>query len=374
MKTTVLQKSLKEGINTVSRAVGKSTTLPVLKNILIKVKDNFLNISSTDLEMGVKWWVLTKTEKKGEITVPFSTISSFVNLLPEKNIDLQLKDNKLTINCEGYKTQINGVSSEEFPIIPEVKKDKSISINSRLFCEGLMQVIDIPSPSKVKPEISGVLFLFSGKQLKMVATDSYRLTEKTVNLENSVKSDFSFILPQRTAREIVNIFKEENKNVDIFFNSNQILFELKMDEVDHPKTQVSSKLIEGNYPDYKEIIPSKYETQVVLNKDEFLNKIKAASVFSGKINEVTLKIDTKKGELLVKSENPDLGDYNANIKAKLEGDDVSISFNYKFLLDGLNNIKSSQVLLGVNGESNPGVIKPIGKDDFLYVVMPIKNN
>lgn len=374
MKVTVLQNKLKEGLIIAGKAISRSVTLPILRNILIKTEDNFFNISSTDLEIGIKWWILIKTNKKGEITVPYSVFSEFINLLPDKNIDLELKDNNLIVNCDNYKTQINGLMSDDFPIIPEVKKEKVININSKIFCEGLSQIIDIPSPSKMKPEISGILFLFSNKQLKIVATDSYRLTEKIINLKESVKDNFSFIIPQKTAKEVINIFREEDGDIDIIINSNQILFESKMKETDHPRVQLFSKLIEGDYPDYKSIIPLKYETKIVLDRDDFLNKIKAASVFSGRVNEVNLDINSKKEEVIVKSENPDLGDYNAVISANIEGEDVKISFNYKFLIDGLNNIKSSQILLGFNGESNPGIIKPIGKEDFLYVVMPIKNN
>ncbi len=374
MKTTVLQSKLKEGLIIAGKAISRSVSLPILKNILIKTEDNFLNISSTDLEMGIKWWILTKTEKKGEVTVPFSVFSGFVNLLPDKNINIQTKDNNLVVECDNYKTQINGLSSSDFPIIPDVKKEKVININNKSFCEGLSQIIDIPSPSKMKPEISGILFLFSGKKLKIVATDSYRLTEKVINLKESVKDSFSFIIPQKTAKEVVNIFKEEEKDIDVVINSNQILFEVKMKETDHPQVQLFSKLIEGDYPDYESIIPSENKTQVVLEKEDFLNKIKAASVFSGRVNEVNLHVNPKKEEVVITSESPDLGDYNAVIPANIEGDEVKISFNYKFLSDGLVNIKSSQVLLGFNGESNPGVIKPVGKEDFLYVVMPIKNN
>ncbi len=373
MKITIPQKKLKEGLNITGRATAKSTTLPILKNILIKLEDNFINISSTDLEIGVKWWSLIKTDKKEEITVPFLTLFNFINLLPDKKIDIEIKEKILIMECDDYKTQINGISADDFPIIPKVEEKESLNINGKLFCDGLSQVIDIPSLSKVKPEISGILLSFFQKEIKMVATDSYRLTEKKIYLKESLKEKISFIIPQKTAREVVNIFKEEDGDIKIIFGSNQILFELKMKETDHPQVQLFSKLIEGNYPDYEGIIPLKNETQIVLNKEEFLNKIKAASVFSGKVNEIDLSINPQKGEVVMKSENPDLGDYKATISAKIEGEETRVSFNHKFLSDGVGNMKSSQILLGLNGESSPGVIKPVGRDDFLYVVMPIKN-
>ncbi len=374
MKITILQNKLKEALNIVGRATSKSLTLPILKNILIKAEDNFINISATDLEIAIKWWILTKTDKIGEITVPFSVFSGFINLLPEEKIDINVKNNTLSVECSDYKTQINGLSSNDFPIIPKIEKKGSVIINSKILCNGLSQIIDIPSLSKVKPEISGIFLLFSNKEVKIVATDSYRLSEKTIKLKEKTNQNFSFIIPQKTAREVINIFKEEDVDVNIIFGSNQVIFESKMQETNHLKVQLFSKLIEGEYPDYKNIIPQNSDTKIILDRSDFLNKIKAASVFSGKVNEVSLNVDAKKGEVIIKSESPDLGDYKSTISANIEGDNTKISFNHKFLADGVDNIKSSQLLLEINKESNPGLIKPIGKDDFLYVVMPIKNN
>jgi DNA polymerase III subunit beta len=373
MNITLLQNKLKEGLNIIGRGSSKSTSLPVLKNILLSVDDNFLNLSATDLEIAIKWWSLIKVNKKGSITIPYNSFSSFINLLPDKKIDLITENNNLLINCEDYKTQINGISAEEFPIIPKVNEIKKITINSHNLCSGLLQIIDIPSLSKVKPEISGILFSFNNGELKIVATDSYRLAEKKINLEVEKNNNFSFIIPQRTAREFVNIFKEINKDIDIIFGENQIMFKIKMDDFDKSYIELTSKIIEGNYPDYENIIPKESKNKIILNKDEFLNKIKAASVFTSKVNEVNLFLDSNKGELVIESSNTDLGNYKAKVKGRAEGGDINIAFNYRFLLDGLLNIKSSEVIFSVNDESSPGVLKPVGKDDFLYVVMPIKN-
>ncbi len=373
MNITLLQNKLKEGLNIIGRGSSKSSSLPILKNILFSAKDNFLNLSSTDLEIGVKWWVLSKVNTEGDITVPYNSFSSFINLLPDKKIDLINENNNLLINCEEYNTQINGISAEEFPIIPSIKEKEKITINGSVICNSLLQIIDIPSLSKVKPEISGVLFSFSNGELKLVATDSYRLAEKKVILKNEKENSFSYIIPQRTVREFINIFKDINRDVDILFGENQILFKVNMEDFNQSEIELSSKIIEGNYPNYESIIPKETKTKIILNKDEFLNKIKAASVFTSKVHEVNLNFETDKGEILIKSSNNDLGSYKTKITGKAEGDNVSISFNYRFLLDGLSNIKSSEVVFEVIDENSPGVLKPFGKDDFLYVVMPVKN-
>ena len=374
MKLKILQDNLKEGVSITSRIATKSVSLPILKNIHIKTEDSFLCLSSTDLEVAVKWWSLTKTEKEGETTVPLDLFSSFINLLPkEEKVNISSEDNNISVECKDYKTKIKGLDPEDFPIIPTVEEEESITIKTDNFLEGLKQVVDIPSNTKVKPEISGVYFYFSGKTLKLVATDSYRLAEKIIFLDKKVSSEFSFILPQKAAKELLNIFINEDE-IDIKFDSNQVLFESTMKETDHPKVQLTSKLIEGEYPNYQAIIPEESNTQILLDIEEFLNKIKAASLFSGKVNEVTLSIKEKEDEVKILSEDNDLGNYETAIKGKTDGEDVDISFNHRFLKDGLSEIKSSEIVLSVNDESSPGKITPVGNDDFLYVVMPIKNN
>ncbi|MGM0439259.1 MAG: DNA polymerase III subunit beta [Patescibacteria group bacterium] len=374
MKFKILQGNLKDGVSITSRIATKSVSLPILKNIHLETKDSFLCLSSTDLEVAVKWWALTKVEEEGKTTIPLDVFSSFINLLPkEEKVNIKSEDNNINVECEDYNTEIKGLDAEDFPIIPKVEEDKEIKIKTDSFLEGLKQVVDVPSNTKVKPEISGVYFHFAGKTLKLAATDSYRLAEKIIFLEDKVEDEFSFILPQKAAKELLNIFANEEE-IKVKFDSNQVLFESQMEEADHPRVQLTSKLIEGEYPNYQAIIPEKSNTEILLDKEEFLNKIKAASLFSGKVNEVTLSIKADSDEMNIVSEDNDLGNYKTNINGKTDGEDVDISFNHRFLKDGLSQIKSSEIVLSVNNESSPGKITPVGNDDFLYVVMPIKNN
>ncbi len=373
MKFKIIQNNLKEGVLTTGRIATKSASLPILKNILLEIKDNFLCISATDLEIGVKWWSLNKAEQEGKVTIPLDVFSSFINLLPkEKNVEIETKNNDILVECEEYKTKIKGLDPEDFPIIPTIEKNKEIKVKTEGFLKGLSQVVDIPSSTKVKPEISGVYFQFNGNTLKLAATDSYRLAEKTVFLEEKVSDNFNFILPRKAAKEILNVFDNENE-LKILFDSNQVLFESEMEKTDHPKIQLTSKLIEGKYPDYESIIPEKTDTEILLNKKEFLNKIKAASLFSGKVNEVTLEINSE-NKINILSQDNDLGNYETEMKGKVEGGDIKISFNHRFLKDGLSEIESSEIVFSVNDGESPGKIIPVGNDDFLYVVMPIKNN
>lgn len=381
MKTTILKDKLKEGINVVERMAGRSLTLPILNNILMRTEKNFLNLSSTDLEIGINWWALVKMEKEGSIAVPAKVLSGFVNFLPNKPIDLSLKNLDLKVECENYKTSIKGVDPEDFPIIPKVSSDEKISVDSRSFCQDLSKVVDIASYSSTKVEISGVYFLFQKDQITMTATDSFRLGEKKLALSSpsTLSKEYSLILPQRAAKEIINIFSEKEGSLAICLSPNQILFESLLPETPHSQVQLTSRLIDGEYPNYQEIIPKSFETRISLQGAELVNQIRLASFFSGKTNEIKIKVDPKKNQLDISSQNPDVGEHQSFVKGKAEGDSCEISFNHKFLLDGLLSLvagreKSAEIILELNGSERPGVLKFKGDDSYLYLVMPIKAN
>ncbi|MEK7080703.1 MAG: DNA polymerase III subunit beta [Patescibacteria group bacterium] len=373
MKIEVLKENLKTGLNIVERVVGKNLSLPILDNVLMDTEDNFLSLSSTDLETAIKLWILTKIVKKGKVVVPAKFLSSFISLLPDEKIILEEKKQNLHIDCKNFKNQVQGYNPEEFPIIPKFENLEYIEVDNKKLCQGLSQIVDIASPSQTRPEISGIYFFFSKNMIKMVATDSFRLAEKNITLENSVKKEYSFILPQKPAREIMNILEEKEGLLKIYFSPNQILFEFPMKETIHPQIQITSRLIEGEYPPYQEIIPKKFKTRVTLKRDEFLNQIKTASLFSGKINEIKFTINPQNKEIEVFAQNSDIGESRSNLPGKIEGEPIEVSFNYKFLIDGLNNIKSSEVIFDLSEKEGACVLRPVGDASYVYVVMPIKS-
>ena len=383
MKTTILKEKIKEGISVVERISVKSLNLPILNNILIKTEKNFLNLTSTDLEIGVNWWSLVKTEKEGKIAIPSRIFSSFISFLPNRPISLDLKGLILEISCENYHTSLKGIDPEDFPIIPKILTKEKISIQSKFLCQGLSQLADIASHSSVKPEISGIYFLFQKNLITMAATDSFRLGEKKIYLDSSsvnTLKDYSFILPQRAVKEIINIFSEKEGDLTIYFSPSQVLFEIPLSETPHPQIQLISRLIDGEYPNYQEIIPKKTETQITFQLNEFINQIKLASLFSGKINEVKLKVDPSKNRLTLFSQDADVGEYQSFLNVKIEGRPCEISFNHRFLLDGLLSIasdhqgKTSEAVLELINPEKPGVLRPKGDESYLYLVMPIKGS
>lgn len=377
MKFIILKENLNQGLNFINRVANKNLTLPILNNILISVEKNFLNLSSTDLELGIKYWCLIKTEREGKTTVPSKVLSSFISLLPEDKIYIELKNQALNITCQNYQTKIKGLSAEEFPIIPKIENNNFIELNCRVFCDGLSRVADFAALNQNRPELSGIYFNFRKDRLTLVTTDSFRLAEKTLFFKEKTDQEFSFILPQKSARETINILSEKEGNLRFYFSQNQVLFEYLMTETPHPQVQIISRVIDGEYPDYQEIIPKKYEAQATLSKEKLLNHIKAASIFSGKTNEVKIKLNPQKDGVEIFSQNPELGENQSflqgQIKYSSDPKEMDISFNHRFLIDGLLNIKEPEVIFELNGEDGPAALKPKTDFSYVYIAMPIKS-
>jgi len=373
MKIALLKEKLKEGVKSAERICSRSSSLPMLNNILLKGEKNFFSISATDLEIGLKWWILAKTDKEGEIAVPSRLFSDFISLLPAEKLELEISDLNLKIKHEDKITKIKGFSTEDFPLIPvsEIEKENFVSLSGDSLGLALQQILPFTATSTSRPEICGVLFQIEKNQLILAATDSFRLAEKKIPLKEGKDETFSFILPQKAAREVVNIFGDREE-IKLYFSPNQVMFEALMEEVSHPQVQLVSKLIEGEYPNYQEIIPKEFITKLILDKKELIDQIKLASLFTKKSNEIKLKIDSKKQRMEIFCENPETGEYKACLPAKVEGSSLEIAFNYKFLLDGLIKMKEDEIFFGFQGEERAVLIKPNNVTDYIYIVMPMK--
>lgn len=376
MNVTCLKENLKRNLDNALRIIKYNSTLPILNNFLLSTEKGMLKISSTDLEIGFTSWIPSKILKDGNFTVPAQLLSQFVNNLPNKNIDLEVKNSKLYLSCDKINASINGLNAEDFPIIPKIKSDPILIINSKLLKESLDCVINSSATSDARPEISSVYIKFSPDQIKFVATDSFRLAHKTVfisskDLKDKVKISFeksqNIILPLRTAGELLRILGDQNENVSIIVDQNQISFNLN-------NIHLISRLIEGNYPDYEAIIPKSSETQCFVSKSDLEESIKLAGCFSSKLNDIKMKTNSEKSYLQVSSINNDYGNHEAKIDSKVTGKDVDIVFNWRYVLDGLKNINNDELVLEFNGDQKPAIIKQFGNSDFFYILMPIRNN
>lgn len=384
MKLIIPQSKLKRGLSITERLAGKSMSLPMLNNVLLSAKKNFLTIESTDLEFGVKVWFLAKIEKEGTTVVPASLLSNLIRSLPDEPVKIELNPPFLLIETKNQKGEIKTENPEDFPIIPQTKNDSHIVLSSNVLCDALSQLVDIPLISSNRPEISGIFFSFQKNTIQIASTDSFRLAEKTITLpRGEVDKNISFILPQKTAREIINIFGTDeggekttkDKELKIYLTPNQILIESLMSETPHPQIILVSRLIEGEYPNYQEIIPKSFETQMILERNGLLHQIKTASLFASRTNDVKLRVQPSKNNIVILSQNPNLGQHQGTVSGEIKGKEKEISFNYRFLIDGLSKIKSPKVVFELSekdGDLGPGVLRPLDDQSYLYVLMPIQ--
>ncbi len=366
MRIICLQENLKIILNDAQNIIGRNLTLPILNNLLIQTDNNKIKVSSTNLEIGICAWAPGKIEKEGSITCPAKILTSLINSLPNKKIELDAKNNTLTIKCENYKATLKGLPADDFPIIPKIKETQLIEIRNDVLKNALTQVVGMAAVSELRPEISGVLFSFEKNSMRLVATDSFRLAEKQIfELNKNQDLNQSLIVPQRTVQELIRVLSDREGELRVVSDGSQILF-------DAGSVQVVSRLVDGQYPDYQQIIPKDFTTQATLDKEEFLNIVRIASLFSSKINDVNFSFQGNRLEVL--SQDPDLGENKSQLAVELKGKNVEINFNFRYVLDGLNNIEAKKIFIGLNSESSPAVIRPAGDESYLYVVMPIKAN
>lgn len=368
MKVLCTQENLNRGINIVERIVGRSGVLPILTNILLETEGGRLKLASTNLEIGINCWIGGKIEKQGGLTIPVKIISNFVSSLPNKRVELWTKDNTLYLKCENYRANIKGVDIKEFPLIPKIKEKPIFILKAQDFKEGASQVVSAASQSESRPEISGVFMGFNpnSNRMRLAATDSYRLAEKDVGKSKSdIKNAVSAIIPARTIFEVIRILSEEEGELKITLTEGQVLFELN-------NVNLVSRLIEGQYPDYKQIIPQGFKTRVLVDREELIKAVKVASFFTGKVNDIKVKVPGKGKKIEVSGLSAEVGENVSEVKSEIEGEPVIVTFNHRYLLDGLNNITTSRVALELNGDNNPGVLKPVDRQDYIYLIMPIK--
>lgn len=367
MKLICLQENFKNGLNIAERIVGKNLTLPILSNLLLTAEKGKLKISATDLEIGIYTWIPAKVILEGTITVPAKLISNFINNLPQKQIEIELKDTTINLKCENIKALIKGLEAKDYPLIPKTKSVKFIEINSQILKNAFLKTSFAAALKETRPEISGVFMKFTKEEIKIASTDSFRLAEKIIS-RNNFKSEISgsVIIPLRTVQELIRIIGDKNENIKIIPENNQIFFDLN-------ETQLVSRLIEGEYPNYEQIIPKEFETQITVLKEELVNSIKLSGLFCGKNNDIKFAIDQKEKTFEINSSQSETGNSKSFVfLKKITGKDITVVFNYKYILDGLSNIQNEEVILGFNGEIKPGLVKGINENEYLYIFMPIK--
>jgi len=365
MKLSCLQENLNKGISTVSRLVATKGTLEILSHILINTEGGRLKLSATNLEIGVNYKIGAKIEKEGGITVPARLFSEFVSQLPEGKINLEVKENTLYTNIGDFKSNIKGLAVDEFPLIPKINTKKTLSLKSGELKEAINLVSFAAALDDVRPVLSGMFIRAEKDKITLAATNSYRLAEKIINLSKKDIPKKEAIIPARSMIELARILDDPEKEVSIYLNETQVIFET--DDV-----EFTSRLIEGQFPDYKQIIPSESETKAVAPLSDFAGIIKVASLFSREAaGSVTIEVK-QKGKIEAISAATQYGDSTASCEAEVTGKDTEIVFNSQYILDVLNNLSGNRASLELSGKLNPGVIKKEGDKTYIYVIMPLR--
>ena len=373
MKVTVLQENLAQGINIVSRAVSPRSTLPVLANVLAATDDGRLRLSATNLELGITCWIGAKIEREGSTTIPARTFSDLVSTLPKDRVEMDLTERtqSLHVKCGTSNTDIKCIDAQEFPPMPALDASDGIQMNVSDLKEMIQQVAFSASTDEARPVLTGVLVEVEGNKITFASADGFRLSIRSAELSTAAATAFSVIIPARALSELARVASDGNQMVTMLLppGRGQVVFRMK-------DVEVVSQLIDGNFPDFRQVIPRNYETRSVMSTDAFLKACKQAEIFARESSHIarvsiTPGNDLQPGTVEIFAQSEETGQNETVVDATIEGPSLLIAFNVRFMRDVLEVIKTPNVALETSTSASPGVIRPLGETDFLHVIMPM---
>ena len=373
MKVTILQESLARGLGIVSRAVSPRSTLPVLSNVLVATDEGRLRLSATNLELGITCWIGAKIEEDGSTTVPARTFVDLVGTLPQEQVSLNLNAATQTLNvrCGASNTDIKCIDAQEFPPLPVPDMEGAIPLNVADFKEMIAQVTFAASVDEARPVLMGVLVAVEKDTIKMAAADGFRLSVRTGTLSQAAAQPINAIIPARALSELARVATDGNEVVSMVMpkGRGQVVFRMK-------EVEVVSQLIDGTFPDYQQIIPRSHKSRTILSTPALLKACKQAEIFAREGSNVArLNIkssgDLEPGSVEISAQSEETGSNETIVAATIDGVGLLIAFNVKYLREVLEVVKSPNVALETSAPNAPGVIRPVGDDNFLHVIMPM---
>ncbi len=373
MKLSCLQENLSRGLGVVGRAVATRTTLPITNNVLLATDQSRLKLVATNLEMAISYWLGAKVEEEGAITVPARLLTEFVNSLPNDRIDINLspRTKTLGLKCARFEARISGVDAKDFPPIPTVEEGITTSVEVEALRQGISQVVFAAASEESRPVLTGVDAQFDNDLLTLAAADGFRLAVYKLPLTTPVSQKTEVIIPARTLAELNRLMTDGEETISITVNPNksQALFRLK-------DTELVSQLVQGTFPQYAQLIPQSYNTRAIVDIAEFLRATKTASIFARDGSGIVRLVMTSGGELTpgkltISARSEEIGDDVGEIDAVVEGEEAKIAFNGRYLVDVLSALRETQIALETTNPSSPGVIRPVGVDNYVHVVMPM---
>lgn len=373
MKLYVLQENLAHGLSIVSRAVSSRSTLPVLGNVLLATDGGRLRLSATNLELGITCWIGAKIEEEGSTTVPARTFNEMVSTLTDKQVDISLNVRTQTLNvqCGTSNTDLKCIDSQEFPPIPVPDLQEGVPINVTDLREMIQQVAFAASTDEARPILTGVLVAVNDNQITLSAADGFRLSIRKAELSSPVSLPLNAVIPARALTELARIAGDGEETLTMVMppERGQVIFHMK-------DVELVSQLIEGTFPDLEELIPRSYNTRAVLSTSAFLKACKQAEIFAregshiARVN-ITSGDDMQPGQVEISGQSEETGFSQTVVDATVEGPSQLIAFNVRFMREVLDVIETPNVVLETTADTSPGVIRPVGEDDFLHVIMPM---
>lgn len=376
MKFTCKQQDLSRGLAAVSHAVSSRSTLPILLNIMITTDNGRVKLSASNLEIGINYWVDAQIHEEGTTTVPAKLFTDLVANLPQGPIDLAAEDGTHTLNVksQGSNANIKGMDAAEFPLIPGAEAGESpVVLDATLLKEVIAQVAFAAADDDSRPILTGMLVQVGEEQLTFAAADAFRLAVRFLPMPGLDQPGEDILVPARTMVELARILPAEGTvELTVTPNRSQVLFHTQ-------NIDLVSRLIDGKFPNFRQIMPKEHSTRAVVETRQFSEAVKRAALFARDSSNITrLKVASGNGggqddsSLTIEAMAEDLGDNTSTLSAAVDGSDLQITFNVKYLADVLNVIGTAEVAFEANAASNPGVIKPVSADDYTYVIMPMQ--
>jgi DNA polymerase III subunit beta len=375
VNVSVMQENLARGLQTVSRAVSSRASLPVLANVLLRTENAGLKLTATNLEIGISSWVPGKVETEGEITVPAKLITDLVSSLPNQRIELVLsvKDRTLKLSCGGSRASIKGIEADEFPVVAVTGENPTTAVEAGALRDALGEVVFAAASDESRPILTGVLTRFAGETMTLAAADNYRIAVRTLKLARPVGAELAIVVPARSYSELMRVLPDSDAPIEVTVtpNRSQVMFHTE-------GTDLVSRLIEGQFPNFEPVVPARdaWTARAVVDREAFLAGARRASIFArDSANIVKVEVGGDGSEapgLAITAHAADVGDNADTLEAAVEGQPTTIAFNARYLLDVLANLGADEAALELSGPLAPGVIRGIGKDDYVHVIMPVR--
>ena len=373
MRLLCLQENLNKGLGIVSRAVPARTTLPVTQNVLITTDNGKIKLVTTNLEIAISTWVGAQIEDGGSVAVPAKLLSELVNSLPSGQINISNSNNSagIEINCDKFNSQVNGTNPDDFPPIPTVNADVIATVDSKIFQDAITRVSIAAATDESRPVLTGIKMELEDDNFTLAGADGFRLAVYRGKLLEKISEKHEFILPSKSLQEINRIIVDQDEPIvfSVTPSKNQAMFKLS-------NVEIVTQLVQGTFPNYSQLIPESSSTKTEVSVEEFQRAAKTASVFARDGSGILrLHLNSSSNEnpekLLILSRSEEIGENESQIEAKVDGEDAKIAFNSKYLTDVLSVIKENKVIIETTSPSSPGVIRPLGQENYTHVVMPM---